>query len=168
AVQDERYVSATSRHEGLINKWPFDVQQETYPYWDGLLGRAIDAVFDGEEEIDGLNTYRIVTDVQDEPAEIAAGIEGTYSSAKTLWIDPVTGSIIKQEEQQVRQTEDGTTVLDLDFGFTDETVAANVESAKDSGSQIVLLSRAPWLLGLLGLLALGIGAFLVFAGARSR
>lgn len=165
AVQDPKYVSADSKHEGVVNKWPFDVKQETYQYWDGVLGRTIDAVFDGEEEIDGLNTYRFLTNVQDEPAEIASGVEGTYSSAKTLWIDPVTGSIINQHEKQVRAV-DGTPVLDLDFGFTDETVAANVESAKSSGSQLGMLSTAPWILGLLGLLALAGGAFMALAGRR--
>ena len=164
AVQDPKYVSADSKHEGVVNKWPFDVKQETYPYWDGVLGRTIDAVFDGEEELDGLSTYRFLTDVQDEPAEIAAGIDGTYSSAKTLWVDPVTGSIINQHEKQVRKTSDGTPVLDLDFGFTDETVAANVESAKGTVSQLGMLGTAPWILGLLGLLALVGGGFMALAG----
>ncbi|HHU10874.1 MAG TPA: DUF3068 domain-containing protein [Intrasporangiaceae bacterium] len=168
AVNDPKYVSANSTHEGLVNKWPFDVKKETYPYWDGLLGRSIDATFDGEEEIEGLNTYRFVTNVQDEKAEIASGVDGTYSTAKTLWIDPVTGSIIKQDEKQVRKTEDGTTVLDLDFGFTDETVAANVESAKESGGKLGLLSTAPWVLGLLGLLALGLGGFLASRGRAAE
>lgn len=168
AVTGEQYVGSDSRHEGLVNKFPFGVQQETYPFWDGVLGRSVDAVYEGEEEIGGLNTYRFVTTVDDEPAEIAAGIEGTYSSTKTMWIDPATGSIISQEEQQVRQTADGQTVLDLDFAFTDETVEANVESAKDSGSQLALVARAPWLLGLLGLLAGGAGAFLVLRGRAAE
>ncbi|MDO5502216.1 MAG: DUF3068 domain-containing protein [Actinomycetia bacterium] len=165
AVQDSKYVSEDSEHEGLVNKWPFDVKKETYPYWDGLLGRTIDAVFDGEEEIDGLNTYRFVTNVQDAPAQVAEGTAGNYTTQKTMWIDPVTGSIINQHEKQVRSIR-GTPVLELDFGFTDETVAANVESAKSSGSQLGMLSTAPWILGLLGLIALGAGGFLAFAGGR--
>lgn len=163
AVQDPQYVSADSSHEGLVNKFPFDVKQETYPFWDGVLGRTIDAVFDGEETLDGLDTYRFVTDVADVPAEISAGVAGLYSSAKTMWIDPVTGSIIKQDEQQVRKFR-GEPLLDLDFGFTDETVAANIESAKSSGSQLRMLGTAPWILGLLGLVALAAGAFLAFRG----
>lgn len=167
AVQDPQYVSADSQHEGLVNKFPFDVQQETYPFWDGVLGRTIDAVFDGEETLDGLTTYRFVTDVQDIPAAISEGVAGLYSSAKTMWIDPVTGAIIKQDEQQVR-TFRGEPLLDLDFGFTDETVAANIESAKSSGSQLRMLGTAPWILGLLGLVALGAGAFLAFRGGRDE
>lgn len=61
AVNDEKYVGAGAEpHDGLVNKFPFDVQQETYPFWDGLVGRAVNAEFQGEEEIDGLLTYRFL------------------------------------------------------------------------------------------------------------
>lgn len=166
AVQDAMYVSADSKHEGLVNKFPFDVEQKTYPFWDGVLGRAVDAVFQGEEELDGLNTYRFAIDVQDVPAEIADGVAGLYTSEKTMWIDPVTGAIIKQEEHQVRKFR-GVPQLDLDFGFTDETVAANIESAKSSGSRLSMLGTAPWILGVLGLVALVAGA-LLFRGSSPR
>lgn len=167
AIQDEAYVSAESQHEGLVNKFPFDVQQETYPFWDGVLGRTIDAAFQGEEDIDGLRTYKFLTEVDDETAEIAAGIEGTYSSLKTMWIDPVTGTLIKQQEQQSRFTGDGTPVLQMVLGFTDETVAANVESTKATVSQLGLLSTVPWILGLLGLVLLGLGGYLVSSSATA-
>ena len=163
AVNDPQYVGIDSRHEGLVNKFPFDVQQETYPFWDGVLGRTVDADFHGEEAIDGLDTYKFFIDVQDVPAEISEGTAGTYTSQKTMWIDPVTGSIVNQHEKQVRNLR-GVPVLDLDFGFTDETVAANVESAKASGSQLRMLGTAPWILGLLGLLALVAGGFLALTG----
>lgn len=163
-VHEERYVSAESKHEGLVNKFPFGVEQKTYAMWDGVLKRSVDATFDGEEAIGGLNTYRFKMVSQDESAEIASDIQGTYSSDKTLWIDPVTGSFIKQQEKQIRKTDTGTTVLDLDFGFTDETVAANVESAKKSGSQLSLLAGAPWVFGALGLLALVGGLFAARSG----
>lgn len=168
AVNDVTYVGTASEpHDGLVNKWPFYPEQETYPYWDGLLGRSVDAVWTGEETIDGLETYTYQVTTTDEPAEISGGISGTYSSDKTLWIDRVTGTIIDQKEQQERLLEDGTPVLQVDIGFTPETVAANVEDAKANGSQLALVGAAPWVLGLLGLLAGAGGAFLVLGG-RSR
>ena len=164
AVNDEQYVGAGAEpHDGLVNKFPFDVQQETYPFWDGLVGRAVNAEFQGEEEIDGLLTYRFLISLVDEPAEISNGISGLYSTEKTLWIDQGTGSIIDQSEAQVRKLDSGATVLDLELSFTDETVAANVEAAKANNSQLNLVARAPLVLGLLGLLALVAGAFLAFA-----
>ena len=165
AVNDEKYTGAGAEpHDGLVNKFPFDVQQETYPFWDNLVGRAVNAEFQGEEDIDGLETYKFLISLVDEPAEISKGISGLYSTEKTLWIDQGTGKIIDQSEAQVRKLDSGTTVLDLELSFTDETVQANVEDAKASNSQLSLVARAPLLLGILGLLALAGGAFLAFAG----
>ena len=43
-----------SEHEGLVNKFPFDVEKKDYPYWDGLLGRPVEMVYDDTETILGL------------------------------------------------------------------------------------------------------------------
>ncbi|WP_427383057.1 DUF3068 domain-containing protein [Janibacter sp. G56] len=167
AVNDEKYIGDGVAHDGLVNKFPFDVEQKTYPFWDGVLAHTVDATFDGVEKIDGLETYRFVTDVANESAEISSGVKGTYSSLKTMFIDPVTGSIIKQSEKQSRSLEDGTKVLDMDLTFTDETVAANVKAAKDSGSQLGLLGKLPLITGLLGLLS-GLAGFFLWRGARRQ
>jgi hypothetical protein len=165
SVNDEKYIGDAKPHEGLVNKFPFDVEKKTYPFWDGILGRAVDATFEGEEKVNGWNTYKFVVDVVDEPAEISKGIQGTYSSLKTMWIDPRTGAIQKQTEEQKRVLESGTTVLDLDFGFTDETVAANIKDAKESDSKLGLVEKLPLIAGLLGLLSAAVGFFL-WNGAR--
>ena len=165
AVNEERYVGVGAEpHDGLINKFPFDVQQETYPFWDGLVGRAVNAEFQGEEDIDGLRTYKFQVSLVDEPAEISNGVSGLYSTEKTMWIDQGTGSIIDQSEAQVRKLDDGTTVLDVELSFTDETVAESVEEAKANNSQLNLVARAPIVLGILGVLALAGGLFLTLAG----
>ena len=109
AVNDEKYVGVNAvPHEGLVNKFPFDVEQKTYPFWDGVVGRAVDATFQGEEDIDGLPTYKFHVVLADEPAEISEGISGTYSDDKTMWIDQGTGSIIDQTDKQIRKLDDGT------------------------------------------------------------
>ena len=167
AVNDEKYVGVNAvPHEGLVNKFPFDVEQKTYPFWDGIVDRAVETTFQGEEEIDGLAVYKFSYSVADEPAEISEGISGLYSMNKTMWIDKATGSIIDESDKQVRKLDDGTPVLDLDISFTDETVAANVKDAKANNSQLSLVAKAPWVLGLLGLLAGAGGAFLLLAGRR--
>ena len=165
SVNDEKYIGDAKPHEGLVNKFPFDVEKKTYPFWDGILGRAVDATFDGEAEVNGWKTYKFVVDVSDEPAEISKGIQGTYSTLKTLYIDPRTGAIQKQTEQQKRVLDNGTTVLDLDFGFTDETVAANIKDAKDNDSRLGLIANVPLIAGLLGLVA-GLAGFFLWAGSR--
>ena len=168
AVNDfDNLPAEAEEKEGLINKFPFDVEQETYPFWDGVVGRPVDAVFQGEEEIDGLNTYRFLIDLQNVPAEVSDGVAGGYSSKKTMWVDPVTGSIINQHEEQER-TVRGRPMLALDFGFTDETVAGNVEAAKENGSRLSLLtSRVPLIAGVLGLIAMVGGLTLFFMSRRA-
>jgi hypothetical protein len=167
AVNDEKYVGVNAvPHEGLVNKFPFDVEQKTYPFWDGIVGRAVDATFQGAEDVDGLPTYKFQVLLTDEPAEISEGISGTYSEDKMMWVDQGTGSIIDQTEKQVRKLDSGTPVLDLDLSLSDETVAANVKDAKANNSQLSLVASAPLVLGILGLLAAAGGAFLAFAGRR--
>lgn len=162
AVNDFANLPADAQpKEGLMNKFPFGVKQETYPFWDGYVQKAVDAVFDGTEDIDGLKTYRFKIQVPATAIEVSSGISGTYTTEKSMWIEPQTGSIIKQEEHQVRKLSNGDTFLDLNFGFTPETVAANVEAGKDNANRLSLLtSKVPLIAGVLGLLALVVGLFL--------
>lgn len=168
AVNGEKYLPPSAEErDGLVNKWPFDAEKKTYPYWDGLLGEAVDAEFDGTESIEGLETYRYHVVVQDTPTEVVTGVDGIYSQDKFIWIDPVTGAIINQTQHEVRTLEDGSTLLDLTLAFTDEQVSANAADAKDNGSQLGLLTKTVPLVGLIGgLLALLAGGFLTFASRR--
>lgn len=160
------------RREGLINKFPFHVEQKTYPFWDSYIDEVREAEFQGEEAIDGHNTYKFGYRVSDADMEIAKGVQGKYATDKTMWVDPLTGSIVDQREHQVRSNLDGSTFLDLDFAFTPDTVSANIESAKDNTSRLSLLTRiVPIGGGLLGVLALAVGVVLALAerrGSRSR
>ena len=144
AVNDPEYIGDAEPHDGLINKYPFDVEKKTYPFWDGVLGRAVDAEFQGVDDIDGLSTYKFLISVQNESAEIATDTPGTYSDTKTMWVDPVTGALIDQSEEQLRLLPSGDVALDLKISFTDETVKANVEDAKSNGSQLALIGMLPY------------------------
>lgn len=50
-------------HEGLNYRFPFDVQKKTYPYFDPIAQKAYDANYDGEEDVNGLTTYRFKQNV---------------------------------------------------------------------------------------------------------
>lgn len=166
SVNETKYIGQGTPHEGLVNKFPFDAEKKTYPFWDGLLGRSVDAAYAGEDTVGGLKTYKYVIDVRDEPAEIARDVQGTYSTRKTIWADPVTGALIKQTEQQQR-TLDGETVVDLDFGFTEDQVAKNVKDAKANGTKLSLLGVLPLVALALGIFGVGLGAFLL-RGQQAR
>ena len=167
AVNGKYLPAGAEEKEGLINKWPFDAEKKTYPYWDGILGAPVDATYDSTETLEGLETYKYHVLVEEEPAEVIDGVQGVYSQDKYLWIDPTTGSIIKQSQHEVRALEDGSVLLDLDLAFTDDQVADNVDSADDSGGKIDLITKTVPLVGFIGgALALLAGAYLVFAGRR--
>ena len=122
AVDDPNLPDDAVVHEGLVNKWPFDTEKKTYPYWDDATGQAIDMEYDGTEVIKGLTTYRFVATVEDAPIDVAEGVPGTYSNVVTVNIDPTTGAIIKGGQDQQRFLEDGTPVPDVQLTWTDDTI----------------------------------------------
>jgi hypothetical protein len=169
AVNGEYLPEGTQEREGLVNKWPFRTERANYEYWDGLLGEAVPATFDGTEEVEGMETYRFRVDIPETPAEVVKDVEGLYTSEKVLWIEPTTGTIIDQTQHEVRTLENGDPLLDLNIEFTDEQVAKNVADTQDNIDQINLVTDTVPLVGLIGgLLCLLIGAFLVFAGRGRR
>lgn len=154
--------------EGLVNKFPFGAEQRTYPFWDGVANKVVDATFEGEEELDGLLTNKYQVIVKGAPAEIAAGVKGTYDDEKMMWIEPNTGSIINQTEHRVMK-QDGKPVVELKIAFTEEQKAAGIADGKANAARLKLVtSTIPLVAGLLGLLALGLGLFLTMAGGRGR
>ncbi|RYP84949.1 DUF3068 domain-containing protein [Nocardioides guangzhouensis] len=163
AVNDPKYLAEDAvPHEGLVNKWPFNAEKKTYPYWDGTLDHAVDAKYTGTRDIDGLETYEYQVTVPPTEAEILEGTQGTYETEQTTWVDPRTGSIIDQEGGQVLTLEDGTKVLDISVSYTDETVQANVDDAKSNGRQLWVLGVGLPIGGLVvGLLFVGLGLLLL-------
>ena len=170
AVNDPKYLADDAvAHEGLVNKWPFNAEKKTYPYWDGTLGHAVDAVYVGTRDIDGLETYEYDVTVPPTQAEILEGTEGTYSFDAKTWVDPRTGSIIDQDGGRVLQLEDGTTVLDIRVAYTDETVQTNVDDAKANRRSLDLITKVvPPAAGVIGVLSLVAGALLLRRARRPK
>ncbi len=50
-------------HEGLAYRFPFDTEKKTYSVFDPIAQKAYDANYDGEEDVNGLTTYRFVQNV---------------------------------------------------------------------------------------------------------
>ncbi len=137
-------------HEGLVNKFPFDTEQKTYPYWDSTISRAVDAAYVGEEKLNGLDTYVFEVKVADEPIQIGDGIDGTYTDTKQIYVEPTTGSIVNQVDDQQRYLADGTQVLDLQLAFTDEYLATATDEAKSKASGLDLITGTLPLVGFIG------------------
>jgi Porin PorA len=50
-------------HEGLAYRFPFDTEKKTYPYFDPIAQKAFDANYDGEEDVNGLSTFRFTQNI---------------------------------------------------------------------------------------------------------
>ena len=165
---------------GQVYKFPFNAAQGNYEVFDRDLRQTRVAEFKDTEEIDGLETYRYEQVIRDEKLPLAAervalllgalapgatAGDVVYSNTRTVWVDPVTGSYIKVREQQKKvlmpDTGAPVTLLDADFSYTDETVAASADRAKTSRGQLAILGLwAPIALVVLGL-ALIVAALLL-------
>lgn len=131
AVNDTGYLPADATpHDGLMNKWPFDSEKKTYPLWDGTAGKAVPAVYDREDTLAGIDCYVYTVTIEDAPIEIAEGVDGTYDNQVEIWVEPKTGAIQQQTQDQQRYLVDGTPVLDLKIGFTDAQIDQFAEDAR--------------------------------------
>ncbi len=176
--------------EGLFFKFPFDVQQRTYPWWDGDLNATQPMQFLREEDVDGVGTYvfQQVTpsqevqqfDKQGNPTtrEVPRALFGDttegnvpvkvlYANTRTLWVEPNTGVLIKGQEELDRGLQaDGYPVLSTTkgtIGYSDATVRANVEEWGSKGTVLGLLNGPLTPIGLVaGLLLLALGLLLLF------
>lgn len=170
AVNDPKYLPATAEPvEGLQNKWPFDVEKKAYGYWDGTAGGVYPAEFDSVEEIDGVEVYKFHQVIEDAPIEVTDGVQGTYSTDKFIWVEPVTGSIVNQTYHQVRETDEGDNFIDLTLGFTAEEVQESIDDARENRDRLNMVRSTVPLIGfVVGIPALLVGLVLTARGGSSK
>ncbi|SDH73895.1 DUF3068 domain-containing protein [Nonomuraea jiangxiensis] len=164
--------------EGQIYKFPFDVEKKTYKVFNATAHKAFDATFVREDTVNGLPVYVFEqdvpptkTDTRTAPANVL-GITGTtgdvqvdrwYDGKTTFWVEPVTGSPVRQEVQrhEVLKTQDGVERSAAFVGtakMTEQTVNELVAKAEDGKNQINLLRNT------IPLALVAVGVVLVLAG----
>ncbi len=169
AVNDPKYLPAEAEeHQGLVNKWPFEAEKKTYPYWDSLVGDTVDAEYDRTEELDGLETYVYTVSIDEAPIELTDGVPGTYTDDKEIWVEPVTGAIVDQVDSQVRLDEEGETFLALDISFTDDEVAESVEDAKANALKLNLATKIVPMIGFIAGIPMAIIGIALLVTARRK
>lgn len=146
-------------HEGLMNKWPFDSKKKDYTYWDGTVGAAQPAVFTRAATLKGIDCYVYTVTTKDAKIEIAEGTPGTYDNVTEIWVEPKTGAIQQQTQDQQRYLADGTQVLDLKIGFTE---AQQKTFADDAKTNMALLKLMLFWVPVVGFV---VGGFSLIAGA---
>jgi hypothetical protein len=170
AVNDPKYLppDATPR-DGLQNKWPFDVEKKTYPYWDDNVNQVVDATYEGTEDVDGIEAYKFHAVVSDVPYEVTDGVQGTYSKDSTIWIEPVTGSFVKLSYHMEQTTNTGDNFITLDLAYTEDEVADSVKDAKSSRDKLNLVRNTVPLIGfIVGIPLLVIGLVLTGRGGKKK
>jgi hypothetical protein len=179
-------------HDGLVLKFPFGTEKKSYKFWDTTTRKAYPIKYKRETKLDGLNVYVFEQQVpkQDlplaKPLEVPGKLVGelgkdsvevqrTYQNTRTLWIEPITGAIIKGQEEQLAtfayNGEDKVTATKVKIYYDDDTVRKNVEGgkgveAKEGGykskaAQLHLIGFwVPLLSLIIGLLLLGLFVYL--------
>ncbi|GAA2214706.1 DUF3068 domain-containing protein [Nonomuraea monospora] len=172
--------------EGQIYKFPFDVEKKTYKVFNATAQKAYDATFVREDNVNGLPVYVFEqsvpptkTETRTAPANVL-GITGEtgdvqvdrwYDGKTTYWIEPVTGSPVRQEVQrhEVLKTQDGverTAAFIATAKMTDATVNDLVDNAQSGKNTINLLRNViPLVLLIVGLVLVVAG---VVVGRRRR
>jgi len=174
SINDPQYLPTDAvPHIGLVNKFPFDAQKTTYPYWDSLLQAPVDAVYQGTAEIKGLQTYVYRAVTKNAKVDVIAGtsssppVKGTYDDVRQVYVDPRTGSIIDQTENQQRYLTDGTKILDLKAEFTSAEQQVKVDESNNKWDQIhTVLHTLPIIGYAVGIPLLVIGLVLLFLRRR--
>ncbi len=155
--------------KGQTVKFPFDTQKRTYQYFDQPSTRAWPVNYVRTTTVKGLQVYEFTGTVPEvELGQFGAlsGTETLYSNnGRTVLVEPVTGSIVSAttSPQTSIRFANGTVAKALlvdSLVPTDATVAERVSNAKSSKRTALALYRAPWVLGVLGLLLLAGGAAL--------
>lgn len=201
AIEDENPpTSIALPHEGLTYRFPFDTEKKTYPFFDPIAQKAYDANYSGEEDVNGLTTYKFTQNVgydndgelvepvkyaslydDDADAQVTAraalwGLEGDpeepitmtryYAAQRTFWVDPVSGTIVKQTDRANHyyardELKPEVTFVDYTVTTNEESVESQVAAAQDERDRVSLWSRIlPITFTALGLIALIGGALL--------
>lgn len=166
-------------------KFPMFTQQQNYPYFDTSLNEGVDAVFQGEETVEGLPVYKFIVTVeptQTGTIEVPGDLVGSplpnfvaprfYSNVLTLWVEPSTGAIVKGESVQLQtlrgpDNQDKITIIDAVIGTTPEEITEGVNYAKSQASLLALLNNTvPLVAAIAGLVLLVLGIVLVAGGKR--
>ena len=176
------------KRDGLLVKFPFDTQPvDTYMWWDSTVGKSFPVKYEGEEDLQGMNTYKFTQEVPTtkyssrelpgnlfggEPDAPAVTADRYYSNKRTFWVDPVTGVVLDRVEEQKQEfRHDGKTLnaLETTSRFTPETVDKNVEEYKSKSSLLNMVQTTfPLVFTILGILLILAGLILSLIIGRRR
>ena len=88
-------------HDGLSYRFPFDTEKKSYPMFDPIAQKAFDANYDGEDDVNGLGTYRFTQNVgYDADGKLADHVVTATDFLNQAESTDMTDTIIKLNSQQ--------------------------------------------------------------------
>ena len=141
-------------HDGLVLKFPFGTKKKTYQFWDTSTRKAYPIEYKGEDKLYGLKVYRFEQNVPNQEIPLAkplmvppsvvkeqgteaVAVQRMYQNKRTVWIEPITGAIIKGQEEQLATLnyngEPRVTATKVLIRYDEATVKKNVDGAKENG-----------------------------------
>jgi hypothetical protein len=166
--------------EGLTLKFPFGTEKTTYQFYDSTAHKAFPARFVREEQLEGLKTFVFQSDVPQTflqtmflpgfvagmPTEPNVLAFRWYRAQTTLWVEPVTGAVIKGAQHAIQWTTNGgkfvTTLADTNFVNDRPSVRHTADQVRTKLDQLILVRFWLPLLGpVVGIVLLAVGLVLV-------
>jgi len=138
-------------HAGLTYTFPIGTKKHDYTLFDGTAGKAFPIHYAGTEKLRGLTVYRF-EQTAEAPIKIRGALPGTYTNTHTVWVEPVSGSIVRDRQIIAEKLQGGPLALGGTLDFTPATVTKAVHDARSMKDEIGLVRF--WLP--LGLLLLGV------------
>ncbi|MBW1599042.1 DUF3068 domain-containing protein [Streptomyces sp. JJ38] len=172
-------------------KFPFDVEERGYTWWDSTLGNTVALTYDKRVKVQGYEGMRFTGTVEAtrtgtrQVPGILVGLPETPQVMAEEWyantnlefvVDEATGRILKATtgpKMTLRapgSSEDAVTLLQSDgLTFTKETQEEQVKLAEDGSGKLRLVgTTAPVGLGSAGLLLAAAGTVLLVRGRRQE
>lgn len=173
-------------HTGIVFKFPFQTQKQTYQFWDLTLQRSLPMVYQDTETIDGVKTYkfeqvikptasgkaiRLNANALDLPGTGTVPATPFYSNIRSVWVEPETGVIIKGQEQQFNtlrvDNRDQLITTKATLAYSPASVQMLADTYGSKGSQLHLVRTVLPLIALIAgivLVIAGLGLALMFGG----
>ena len=164
---------------GLNFKFPFGTEQKDYQVYDDNTGKPVTARYTGTEEVNGIETYKFVQNIPDTrletksvPGSLVGATESSvdadlyYRGVNTMWVEPVTGVEVKQQQQQHQElrpaTGNPTVVFDGTLAYNGKTIAQMVDQIDaNKGKLEFLSSTGPLWLGIGGGVSIVVAIYLL-------
>lgn len=182
-VSKSEGVEKPVEHSGIVYKFPFDAQKQTYPFWDLTLEKSFPMVYQGTESVDGVSVYKYVQTIEPtingEPQQLPASLldlpgtaqvsaQAYYSNVRTVWVEPRTGVILKGEEQPYNTLRargaDRLITTAATIQYSPQTVRMLADEYGDKGAQLHLVRTTLPLVALIAGLVLALAGLVLALG----